>query len=200
MHPARPQKHAGPLVVARPRQRIVAPLPGDRVRAVDHAPAHDDARADARAENDAEDDLRTLPGPIRRLRKCEAVGVVRDAYFAPERARQVLPYRFAVQIHRIGAAQEAGRTRDRAGRADAHRCSAGRQLQFAFRIADQCHDGRERRGITIAGRGHAPPQALASRRIQRDDFDLGTAQVQPQADGLAHRRHLRFVRGRATPG
>ena len=118
---ARPQKHGGPgpLVVARPRQRVVPPFARDRVGTLEHAPVHDDAGADAGAEDRAEDHAGALARAVGRLRQREAVGVVGDADLAVERGLEVALDRLAVEAHGVRATQEAGRARDRARRADA---------------------------------------------------------------------------------
>src|SRR5439155_7277140 len=78
---------AGTLVVARPRQRIVAPFAGDRVGSIEHAAANDDASANAGAQYHAENHVESTPGPIRGLRQREAIGIVGDAHLASKQLR-----------------------------------------------------------------------------------------------------------------
>src|SRR5215831_9649367 len=62
---------ARPFVVARPGQRIVAPLAGDRVRSGEDVTACDDATTNAGSEDHAEHDLRAQASPVGRFRERE---------------------------------------------------------------------------------------------------------------------------------
>src|SRR5690349_7154821 len=77
--PAAIALRAGTLVVARPGQRVVAPLAGDAVTAVEHRAVDHDAAADARAQDDAEHHAGACSGAVLRLGDGEAVGVVAHA-------------------------------------------------------------------------------------------------------------------------
>src|SRR5438128_2580725 len=88
---------AGSFVVRRPRQRIVTPFAGDRIRTDEHLAAHDDACADAGAENRAEDDLRAACRAVGSLGKREAIGVVGDPDLAREQQFEVRAYGLAVE-------------------------------------------------------------------------------------------------------
>ena len=74
---------SGPLVVARPRQGVVAPLAGDAVRPDEHAPVDGDAGAGAGAEDHRPDHGRAGAGAVDGLGQGEAVGVVLHAHGAP---------------------------------------------------------------------------------------------------------------------
>jgi hypothetical protein len=176
----------GSFVVARPGQRIVSPLSRDRVRAIERAAMHDDAGTDASAEDDAEHDVGAATRTIGRFGKRKAIRVVGDAHVAPEKCREVLTQRTAVQRHGIGSAQQPRDARNGTRRPYAHRRHVRRQSEFELDFAHQPRHRRKRRVVAGDRRGHAATQALAPLPVERDDFDLGSAQVQPQADGLRH--------------
>ena len=83
----RSSRRAGPSSVARPGQRIVAPLARNRVRAGQRPAVHDHPAAGARPDDHAERRAAPRAAPSG-LRQREAVGVVRSAR-AAERAREV---------------------------------------------------------------------------------------------------------------
>src|SRR5437762_11725030 len=143
----------GTLVVLRPRQRIVPPFAGDRIRTRENMTADNDASAHAGAENDAEDDLRAGTGPVGRLRQREAVGVVRDRHFPPEQCLEIGFDRLAVETDRVGAAQQTGPARDRAGCADA---DSTPPTELGFRLAHESRDRRESLAVLSPGRRDAP--------------------------------------------
>jgi hypothetical protein len=73
------------LVVARPRQWVVAPFSGDGMCAGEQATVDDDASAHPGADDDPEDHLAARAGAVGGLGQDEAVGVVGHAHFAVER-------------------------------------------------------------------------------------------------------------------
>src|SRR6185503_18586585 len=111
--PAAETGRSGPLVVAGPWQRVVAPLPGDGIGSVEHLAVHDHARSDAGTENDAVHDVGTLARAVGRLRQREAVGVVGDEDFARKDRLEIAPDRLTVEADRVRPTQEAGRARNR---------------------------------------------------------------------------------------
>jgi hypothetical protein len=97
----------GPLVVARPRQRIVAPFARDRVVTLEQSTVQRETAADPRAEDHAEHDICAAPGAVGRFRQCKAVGVVRERDRTTEQRFEVTLDRHAVEAHRIRSAQQA---------------------------------------------------------------------------------------------
>ena len=77
------------LVVARPRQRVVAPLAGQAVRAVEQVTVHDDAGTDAGAEDAREHHFGAGAGTVGGLRQREAVGIVGHDHRLAEQPLQV---------------------------------------------------------------------------------------------------------------
>ena len=82
------QAGPGPLVLRGPRERVVAPLAGDRVRPGEDAAVHDDSAARAGPDDDAEDARGTGRRAVARLGEGEAVRVVGEADLAAEDARR----------------------------------------------------------------------------------------------------------------
>ena len=167
-------RRPGTLVVARPRQRVVTPFARDRIRSVEHLAPHDDTGADAGADDDAEDDRCARRGPVRRLGQRKAVGIVGDANLAPERRLEIAPDRLPVEAHRIRAAQQARGARDRSGRADADRPS---HAEVVLGRGDKAGERLDRRTIIVPRRRHPPPQELTAVPVERNDLDLGAAEI-----------------------
>ena len=122
-------RRPGPLVVVRPRQRVVAPLARDRVRrrstrrpSTTTPPpvpvpriTPKTTRAPAAAPSTASDTARQFASLASRTSRCR------------RRSRSCLE-RPAVQPRRVGVLDESGRRRNRAGHADADRARrAGRR-------------------------------------------------------------------------
>ena len=164
-------------------QRVVAPFAGDRRRAMEQAPMHDDAAADAGTEDGAEHDVGAACRAVGRLGQGEAVGVVGQAYLAAERGLEVTAQRAADQAGRIGVLDRAGiRLGPRDADTDAAACA-----ELAFRCGDQSGHGGDG-GRVIAGRGgNAAAQQLAAVIGQRDDLDLGAAEVDAEAQAAQTR-------------
>ena len=148
--------------------------PAMRVRTGKELTAHDDTSADAGAENDAEHDLCARPRAVGRFGQRKTVGVVGDADLAAEQRFQVGLDRLRVEAHRVGAAQQSGRARDRARRADAD--SAG-FAKLGLRVAHERRDRVENAVVVRSRRDAAAAQQLAAVGRQRDDLDLGPAEV-----------------------
>ena len=107
------------LIVFGRRQRIVAPLAGDGVRADDDAAVHHEPAAGAGADDHAEHHRRSRGGAVGGFGQRETVRVVRQPHRAPERAREIAFKRTADQPGRVGVLDQSGGRRDRAGDADA---------------------------------------------------------------------------------
>ncbi len=109
--PAAVAGRAGPLAVARPRQHVVAPFPGNRVgpRAElltnHHAPAR--SCPDDHAENGRGSGRRA----VRRLREREAVGIVGDEDRPPETVNKIGIEAPPDQPGRVRVLDQAGRRR-----------------------------------------------------------------------------------------
>src|SRR6266516_1546417 len=97
----------------------MSPFAGDRVAPDEHLALDHDAGADTGTENHAEHHVRALPRAIDRLGKREAIGIVVQAHFAPERALEVLLERPADEPGGVRVLDEAGDARQRPGDADA---------------------------------------------------------------------------------
>ena len=72
------------LVVARPRQGVVAPLAGQPVGPVQEMAVHDDAGADSSAQDGGEHHVGASARAVGGLRQGEAIGVVGHAHRLPE--------------------------------------------------------------------------------------------------------------------
>ena len=166
-----------PLVVARPRQRIVAPFSGDAVGAVEHLPVHDDPGADTRAENHAEDDVRARACAVGSFRQCKAVGIVGEPDGSLQPRREIVDDRFAVEAYGIRAPKESGGARARSGRADTDERRARSEVELALGAVDQRSDGLDDRRIVLMRRRHATPEQFAPGDIERDDLDLRAAEI-----------------------
>ncbi len=153
------------FVVIGPRQRIVAPLAGNRVDAGHDSPSDDEPAADARAENDAEDDIGARRGAISRLGNGETVRVVGQPHGPAEPLLEILMKRPADQPRGVGVLDQPGRRRDGAGNADADRAAlAGRPAlprRRARRWPRSCRRSRR------AASGRAFPIAPDRRRQAR---------------------------------
>ncbi len=112
-------RRPGTLVVAGPRQGIVAPFAGDGVAAGEYPPADDQAAADAGAEDDPEYNVMAGPGPVGGLGDGEAVGVVGETHGAAEGGFEVLVQGPADERGRVGVLDHARGRRKGAGDADA---------------------------------------------------------------------------------
>src|SRR5438105_3575895 len=167
-----------PLVIGGPWQRIVAPLAGDSVRADEHISVHDDAAADASAENRTEYHVRVLAGAVARLRERETIGIVADSHFAAEHRFEIGPDRLPVETERVRAAKQAGRARDRPRCTDPH---AATLAQLLLGFPNEAGNASQNRTIVLMRRGDPAAQQLASATRERDDFDLGAAQIDAEA-------------------
>ena len=107
-----------PFVGLRPRQRVVAPLPRDRVGARHHATVHHKPAANARAEDHAEHYGQARRRAVGGFRQREAIGIVREPHRTAEPRGQILRQRTAVQPCRVGVLDEARGGRNHARHAD----------------------------------------------------------------------------------
>jgi hypothetical protein len=150
----------------------VPPLAGDPVGTGQELSVRHDACTYSGAQDRTEDHAMAGAGPIGRLRQREAVGVVLDAYVAIEALDQIVQQGPAIQPRRVGIAQEPGRRRDRARRADPH-CPARAQLALGI-LHQRCY-GPQCGRVVAAWRSHTLATQLASIRIHCDDLGLGPA-------------------------
>ena len=167
-------RRPGALVILGPRQRIVTPLAGHRVGAVDDTAVDDDAAAATRADDHAEHTGRTGTRAVRRFRQRKTICIVRQPHFAPEHALEVDFHRLLIEASGVGIAHQAGGRRQRPWRADA---DGGWLAEFTFRIADQSGDQRQRGRVILRGRGLSPAQQLPARVVERGDLGFGAAKV-----------------------
>jgi len=141
--------------------------------------AHHHAAADAGAEDHAEHAVGTRSGTVGRFRQREAVGVVGDSYCPVQRTLEVFLQRLAVEAGRVAVLHAPAGRRNRAGCADA---DAAAFPQFVFDLVDQCgHRGHGCKVIVLRGR-HAAAQDFAAPAIERDEFDLGAAEVDAETE------------------
>ena len=167
-------RRQGQIITRRKRERVVAPLAGDPVGAIQGPPVHHDAGADPGAQDHPEHHRRPLPGPIHRLGQGKTVGVVGDAHLAAQQGLQVVLQRLADQAGGIRVLDEAAHPRQRPRRADPHRAPpAG----LALDPLDQPHHRRQRGRVVALGRRHPVPGELLPRRAEGDHLDLGAAEV-----------------------
>src|SRR5262249_43033490 len=110
----------GQLFGSDPGQGVVAPLAGDGVRARERAAVHDHPAAHARPEDDAEHDVSAGSGAVGRLRKGEAVGVVRETDLPLEQPLEIGLERLFVEDAGVRVPEDAGFRQNGAWRADAY--------------------------------------------------------------------------------
>ena len=168
-----PAGGAGLLVLAGPRERVVPPLAGDRVRAGEDPAVHDDSAARAGPDDDAEDARGSGGRAVARLGEGEAVRVVGEADVAAEEAGEVGAERAAEEPGGVRVLHEAGCGGDRPGHSDADRpARAERRLD----LGDEAGDRRE--GPVVVGRGRAPQtKELAAALAQGQRLGLRPAEV-----------------------
>ncbi len=166
-----------PLVVVRPRQRVVAPLPRDRIRSRQDLVAYDDPRSCPGADNHAKHDLCTSGGAVRRFGHGKAVRIVGNPHVAAKPCPQILEQRLADQPDGIRVLDEAGRGRQHAGNPDADGTSGPGAL---LERRDGGRDGVERRRVVTAGCVHAKPRRLPA-AVERDGLDLGPTEINTDA-------------------
>src|SRR5688500_13921307 len=169
------------LLIARPRQRVVAPLPRDRIRPGEDTAVHGDAAAGAGPDDHAEDHVGARSRAVRGFRHGETVGVVGDAYVTAQAVPQVIEERLADQPDGVGVLDEPGRRRECAGNADADR---RRPAGVAFERSDQRGDRTDGSGVIVAGGVETQARDLAT-AIDRNAFDFRPAQIDSDA-----KRHL----------
>src|SRR5882724_983060 len=183
----------GPLVVAHPRQPVVAPLTGDGVAAGERPSMDDDADADTRAENGGKHDLGPGGGTIGRLGDGKAVGVILQPHGTAKGTREITIQRPTDEPGGVGVLDQPGRRRDGAGNADADRAARANGL---------LKPGHERGyggdlAVIVAGRRGGPLAVeLAPIGGERDDFELGAAEIDADADRM---RHLSLLAAARVP-
>ncbi len=151
----------------------------------------DDAGTHTRAENGGEDDLRAGSGTIGRLGHGKAVGVVLQPHLPPESAREITIQWTADEPGRVGVLDQASGRRDRAGNADADRAArAGGPLK----LGDERGDGGDLAVIVAGRRGGPLAEELAPIGGERDDFELGAAEIDADADRMRHLSPLAAAR------
>ncbi len=165
-----------PLALARPRQRVVAPLAGDRVRPGQHLAVHHHAAARARPHDHAEDDARSRRRAVGRLGEREAVRVVREAHRPSEKAGEVAVEGLADQPGGVRVLDEAGGGREGARHPDA---DAAPTAGLRFEVADEAGHRLERRRVVVAGGRHPAPGELRPVVAERHALDLRAAEVEP---------------------
>ena len=176
--PAAVARRPRPLVVVRPRQRVVSPLAGDRVRAGDDArrrttmpPPVPVPRITPKTTS------RAGRGAVGRLGHGEAVRVVGEPHRPRRAARsRSCSKRPAVQPRRVRVLDEAGRRRDRAGHADADRARRRRPRARPSSTRPRDRVDRRRRSrraasATRCSQTHAPVV------VEHDRRDLGAAEI-----------------------
>ena len=171
----------GPLVVSRPRQRIVAPLPCNPVRPGQDLAAHDDAGARARADNDPEDHggACAAPSAASETAKQFASFAIRTS----DRAGVRDPPAAAGQSDRPNWRSSPGRSRARRSREcrrqriawEPARCSSARPAR----------DGLDGRLVITAWRLDTQTRDLVA-AAHRDALDLRAAEIDPDAHMLTH--------------
>ena len=183
---------AGPLVVARRRQRIVAPFAGDRLRAGERPAVDHHAAAHAGAQDDAEYDAAAGRCAVARLGDGKAIGVVGQPHLAAQPALEVGPQRPAVQPRRVGVLDQAGGGRDRAGMGDADRAA---RAGLAFEAGDEVDD---RLDVLFIGTWPASARAGARARRRRLSSTSPSIFVPPRSMPI-RMRPVRRKRERMLP-
>ena len=176
---------AGPLVVARQGQRIVAPFAGDRLRAGERPAVDHHAAAHAGAQDDAEHDAAAGGRAIARFGNGKAVGVVGQAHLAAQPALEVGLERPAVQARRVGVLHQAGGRRDRAGMGDADRAARAR---LALELGDQIDDRLDVFLVGAGRRRHAQALAFDAAFVEHQALDFGTAEIDADSHGLSSQK------------
>src|SRR5690606_3827570 len=168
------------LVIFRPRQRVVSPLSGNRIRTGKRTTVDDDAAADTGTEDDAEDHARTSGRAIRRFRNREAVRVVGQTHRTPQHPLEVGTQPAAIEPGRVRVLHKAGCRRLDAGNADAD--SGGARMHLAFGAGDEICYRRKGRVVVAARRVHAGAHLLAPRFVERRNLDLRAAEVDAETN------------------
>jgi hypothetical protein len=176
----------GTLVIARPRQRVVAPLAGDGIAAVEHLSIDDDARAHARAQDHAEHHGVARAGAVDRLGQRKAIRIVAHPDRAAEQRFEIVLERPAVEAHGVRSAQQSRRARQRARRADPHGSRTRDNAQSSLDVRHEAGDRAQRALVIAMRRGNAVTQPFLPFGIECDDFDLGAAEIDPKPKVLRH--------------
>jgi len=146
---------------------------------MEQVPIDDDPPAHAGAEDHREHAFCRAPRAIDRLGQGKATRIVLDADLAAEQPLEILFERPPVEADRICIAHEARHRGHRAWGAHTH--AHPRFTKIAFHAIDQAAEDAQRR-VVIAGRGwHTLAPHDAPVAIERCDFYLGAAEVDPDA-------------------
>ena len=179
---------AGTFVVFGRGQGIVTPLARDRIGPAQWLALDDDAAAHPRAEYHAEHDVRPGRRSIGQLGYRKAVRIVLNPHRALQRGSDVAVEGTSVQAGAVGVLDQAGRRRDGARYADPDRSSRAR---LPFDRRHQPHDRRNGAFIVAGGSGDAPASDFPVAFAQGYAFDLGTADIYPDADSHKMRLSIR---------
>src|SRR5262245_17561270 len=180
------------LVVACPRQRVVAPLAGQSVRAVPQVAERDDAGAHAGAEDASEDHLGAGSGSVGGLRQREAVGIVGHDHGLDEQPLEVAWQRPVVELRRVAVLHHAALGHV-ARRSDAD--GAARAAGRLPRALDDADDRLQRRVVVALRRRDALAPALVAAAIEHDRFDLGATDIDTDGAGCAGRHRAQPASG-----
>ena len=166
---------AGPLVVARQRQGVVAPFAADRLGADQRLALDHDAAAHAGAQDDAEHDRPAAARAVGRLGDGKAVGVVRQPHLvALQQALEVAIERMAVQLRGVGVLDQAGGGRDRAGMADA---DAAARAHLGLELAHHGGHAVDGRFVAALRRRHAHAGAFLAAVVEDDALDFRAPEI-----------------------
>jgi len=158
-------------------QGIVTPFAGNRTGTGQDPSIDHDAATDTGTENDAENDLGALSATVGGFGQGEAIGVVSQPDFPAQPLLQVAAQGAADQAGRVGVLDQAAGLRFGTRNRDP---DAALPAQFGFGLLDQAADRLDGGAVVALRRGDATTQAFAAIIGQRDDFDLGAAEVDAQ--------------------
>lgn len=161
----------------------MAPFAGDGIGPAHQLLAYHHAAARPGAEDSAEDDGRGRAGAVDRFGERKTIGVVGEAHRTAYCGLQVFVERMADEADGVGVLDEASGRRDCPWDSDPDR-SLGSQSGIGR--CDQLRDGFDGACVVAAGCGQTLAKALRAGTVEGSGFDLGSAQVDPDAYAFVH--------------
>ncbi len=166
----------------------MSPFAGHAVRTAVNAAIDGDAPAASPSQDHGKNNVLAGTRAVSGLRKRQAIRVIRAAHFAPQRVAQVLVKRLSVEPRRIRVFHQTGFRGNGAGDSHADGSAASK---FFFDFPYGFHDRAHRGLIVEPRRGDAMPMHLFAMRVERNEFDLGSSEIDSDSNAF-----LFFLSGR----